>query len=436
MPVEDGDDLPAGIAENRGKGQRNGIMERDAGAGIIVDKDSNMSNVNPEQGGLQVAAAEVLAAELDSAVPVAEAESQALAQRADQLVEQLLSASASGDPAPARGAVENMGRDVQARAARQSRLLEEPVHRLASRAEDGGPVANALVDLKVQVESLDPARVDLSPGWFSRLAGYLPFVGTPLKRYFSRYESASTVIAAIVESLEQGREQLRRDNITLQADQKDMRENGRQLSRAVALGEQIDARLSRALERDIDPQDPRHRFVQEELLFPLRQRIQDMQQQLAVNQQGVLTTEVIVRNNRELIRGVDRATQVTVNALRIAVTLAMALANQRIVLDKIDAVNKTTDTLIAGTAQRLRQQGAEIHTRAASTQLDMEVLRQAFVDINASLEDIARFRREALPGMADSIQKMAVLTRKGDDALSQLEQAEASRSALAIDLNP
>lgn len=244
------------------------------------------------------------------------------------------------------------------------------------------------------------------------------------------------MIAAIVESLEQGREQLRRDNITLQADQQDMRENGRQLSRAVALGEQIDARLSRALERDIDPQDPRHRFVQEELLFHLRQRIQDMQQQLAVNQQGVLTTEVIVRNNRELIRGVDRATQVTVNALRIAVTLAMALANQRIVLDKIDAVNKTTDTLIAGTAQRLRQQGAEIHTRAASTQLDMEVLRQAFVDINASLEDIARFRREALPGMADSIQKMAVLTRKGDDALSQLEQAEASRSALAIDLNP
>ncbi len=413
MPVEDGDDLPAGIAENRGKGQRNGIMERDAGAGIIVDKDSNMSNVNPDQGGLQVAAPDALAAELNSAVPVAEDESQALAQRADQLVEQLLSASASGDPVPARGAVENMGRDVQARAARQSRLLEEPVHRLASRAEDGGPVANALVDLKVQVESLDPARVDLSPGWFSRLAGYLPFVGTPLKRYFSRYESASTVIAAIVESLEQGREQLRRDNITLQADQQDMRENGRQLSRAVALGEQIDARLSRALERDIDPQDPRHRFVQEELLFPLRQRIQDMQQQLAVNQQGVLTTEVIVRNNRELIRGVDRGLNVTLSALRVAVTVALALSNQKLVLDHIDALNDTTNEMIAGTAQALRQQGVTIQQRAASAQLDMQVLEQAFVEMQGALDDLSNFRQQALPVMQEQIQRMQALNTKG-----------------------
>ncbi len=73
--------------------------------------------------------------------------------------------------------------------------------------------------------------------------------------------------------------------------------------------------------------------MQNDLLFPLRQRIQDLQQQLPVNQQGLLTTELVIRNNRELIRGVNRALNVTVYALQVAATSALALANQKIVLE-------------------------------------------------------------------------------------------------------
>jgi uncharacterized protein YaaN involved in tellurite resistance len=60
----------------------------------------------------------------------------------------------------------------------------------------------------------------------------------------------------------------------------------------------------------------------------------DLQQQLVVNQQGVLSIDLIMRNNVELTRGVDRAINVTVSALQVAVTLALALANQRITLEK------------------------------------------------------------------------------------------------------
>jgi uncharacterized protein YaaN involved in tellurite resistance len=120
----------------------------------------------------------------------------------------------------------------------------------------------------------------------------------------------------------------------------------------------IDQKLSYSLEREVPADDPRYAFIQEELLFPLRQRIQDLQQQLAVNQQGVLAIELIVRNNKELIKGVDRAVNVTINALNVAVTVALALANQKIVLDKIQAVNVVTDRLIAQTAATLRSQAA------------------------------------------------------------------------------
>ena len=76
-------------------------------------------------------------------------------------------------------------------------MLQAPIRDLSQRGEDGGEIGNALVDLKLKVEELDPAGFDFQPGWFTRTLGVLPFVGTPLKRYFSQYESAQTVIDAI-----------------------------------------------------------------------------------------------------------------------------------------------------------------------------------------------------------------------------------------------
>ncbi|MGO1541508.1 MAG: toxic anion resistance protein [Luteimonas sp.] len=378
--------------------------------------------------------AELMAARSGSDAASQDAHQQ-LAQQAEDVVARLLETDA-GDARSrhaGRDAIQGLGHDQQVQVARKSALLAAPIRTLADQSDDGGPIARALVDLKLEVEALDPARVDFSPGWFARMVGWLPFVGTPIKRYFSRYESAATTIDAIVSSLNRGREQLQRDSITLQADQEDMRDSAQGLSRAIALAQEIDRRLETRL-ADLSRDDPRHGFVEQELLFPLRQRNQDLQQQLAVAQQGVLTTELIVRNNRELIRGVDRATNVTVNALQVAVTLALALANQKVVLKKIEAINTSTDSLIAGTATRLREQGVAIHRQAASTQLDVETLKQAFVDIRAALDDVAQFRAQALPDMARNIAQMDELTAQSREAIERIDQAHQSRPALNMDL--
>ncbi|MGD9215432.1 MAG: toxic anion resistance protein, partial [Desulfobacteraceae bacterium] len=207
------------------------------------------------------------------------------------------------------------------------------------------------------------------------------------------------------------------------------------LQKTIELGMLIDNKFSYALERDISTQDPKKRFIDDEILFPLRQRIQDLQQQLAVNQQGVLAIEIIVRNNKELIKGVDRGINVTVNALNVAVTVALALANQKIVLDKIDAVNKTTNRLIAQTAAQLRTQGAEIHKQASSTQLDMETLKKAFVDINAALDDISSFRKKALPQMAGTIIEMDALTKATDAAIQRMEEGTKMEPVISLDID-
>lgn len=357
----------------------------------------------------------------------------------DKLADEYASRLVALDPSDAnakdeaKDAVEDMGRSLQREAARRSQMLQQPIKALSEHGGEGGPVGNALIELKMKVEELDPNRFDFSPGWFTRLLGMLPGVGTPIKRYFTRFESAQTVIDAIIRSLENGRDQLRRDNVTLREDQRAMRELTETLARQVQLAQLLDQKLEYRLTREIPASDPRHKFIQEELLFPLRQRIMDLQQQLAVNQQGVLAVAIVMRNNSELIRGVDRSLDVTVSALQVAVTVALGLANQKIVLDKVSALNQTTSDLISGTAKRLRTQGAEIHAQAAGSMIDLGALKSAFADINVAMDEIARFRQDALPKMAQAILEFDELTSAGEKSIRKLEQAERAAPRLKLE---
>lgn len=393
-----------------------------------------------EKDPLTIPGIDALRADLDMSLPTTieaeDAAEPALDQQADGLVDQLMQIDTGDAEArdEARLAVEAMGLGAQKDAAHRSAMLNEPLKTLATRAEDGGDVAKSLIDLRIKVEDLDPGGVDFEQGWFMRLIGSIPGIGTPMKRYFSRYESASPVIDAIIRSLNNGKDQLKRDNLTLTEDQKQMRRAGFSLEQAIKLGQILDHKLEYKLSREIPADDPRTKFVQEDLLFPLRQRIQDLQQQLLVNQQGYLTIEMIVRNNRELMRGVDRAVNVTVNALQVAVTLAMALAHQKVTLEKIQAVTQTTNSLLSSTAERLKTQGVEIQKQASATALDMDVLKQAFSDINEALEDVSRYRQEALPQMANSILEMDQMASQAEEAIQRAEKSHQVGSRLSIEV--
>ncbi|MFN2332553.1 MAG: toxic anion resistance protein, partial [Halomonas sp.] len=92
--------------------------------------------------------------------------------------------------------------------------------------------------------------------------------------------NAQQALDAIIEELKGGRDMLHRDNLTLSDDQQALGEILRELNRQIALGRLIDRRLQDDIAAR-DAEDPRRRFLEEELLFPLRQRIVDLQQQLA-----------------------------------------------------------------------------------------------------------------------------------------------------------
>ena len=149
-----------------------------------------------------------------------------------------------------------------------------------------------------------------------------------------------------------------------------------------------------------------------------------MQQMIVVNQQGIVAMEVIRRNNKELIRGVDRAKNVTITALRTAVMVASALYSQKIVLSKIEKLNEATSNIISSTGRMLKEQGAAVQKQATESTISPDVLKQAFQDAIAAIEDISTFKQEALPKMAETVAQFKELAETGEKEIARLERSQ------------
>lgn len=321
-------------------------------------------------------------------------------------------------------AVEGLGMEETRKSTRRNEILGTRVRDLSQGGGEGGTVANDLAELSMKMRDLDPSGIDFAKK--GPLGGFF----NPVRRYFEKYRTADAEIADIVKSLDKGKRILQNDNKTLQLEADDMRQLTKDLNQRIAMAIDLDAYLTDQVEqKNMAGDDPELvKFVEEEVLFPLRQRIQDLQQLQLVNQQGILAMDVVRRNNMELIRAVNRAQSVTVASLRVAVTVAGALYNQQIVLSKIEALNETTNNMISATSQMLKQQGVAIQKQATSTAVSPETLKKAFEDTFEALDDISNYRRQALPQMADTIQTFREMADEGEGRLRQMEEGDASTS--------
>ena len=191
---------------------------------------------------------------------------------------------------------------------------------------------------------------------------------------------------------------------------------------AQKLDEGLAARIAQ-----IEATDPeRAKELKDDLLFPVRQKHQDLLTQLAVSVQGYLALDLIRRNNLELIKGVDRATTTTVSALRTAIIVAQALADQKLVLDQITALNTTTGNIIESTSEMLRQQSGEVMEQAAST-IEIAKLQKAFDNIYATMDEIDGFRVKALDSMSQTIETLTTELDKAQTYVDRVRERDARR---------
>ena len=371
-----------------------------------------------------VAAVEPAAAR--TVVPVDHDAREQLERQADAFAASLLAVDVqSPDFAGKVGSVTSMGdREIRESASVSNRMLQRPVKAMESGLFDQrSPVARGLIDLRNTIEELDPGKQgDLfSP---RKLLGMIPF-GSKLRDYFDRYQSSQAHLNTILTSLYSGQDELRKDNAAIEQEKVNLWTAMGRLQQYALMAERLDDTLSERIAA-LESGDPeRAKRLREDVLFYVRQKHQDLLTQLAVSVQGYLALDLVRKNNVELIKGVDRATTTTVAALRTAVMVAQALANQKLVLDQISALNTTTSNLIESTSELLRQQTGRVHEQAASSTIELDKLRRAFANIYATMDSIDDYKRQALDSMRATVE---VLQTEVGKAQSYLEKASSTPS--------
>jgi uncharacterized protein YaaN involved in tellurite resistance len=365
---------------------------------------------------------------------VDEAALPALDEKVDAYLDSLLAEQPRSPGFAAKAAdVRAMGdEDIRAAAESSNRLLNQPVRALHEGGlSEGSTVGRTLLDLRRTVEELDPKEATGS----KRLLGMIPF-GDRVTDYFRRYQSAQTHLNGILHALREGQDELGRDNAALNLEKQQLWVSMGRLNQYVYVSERLDARLAARVSELGATDAERARALRDDVLFYVRQKHQDLLTQLAVSIQNYLAIDVVIRNNIELMKGVDRASTTTVSALRTAVIVAQALSSQKLVLDQISALNTTTSGMIERTSEMLRDNSVEIQQQAATATIGLPQLQAAFANIYATMDAIDSFKAEALDTMATTIGTLETEVAKSRSYLERVERQDGRVARGALDLGP
>ena len=312
-----------------------------------------------------------------------------------------------------------------------ARISDQTRGNLASFQGKDKVVYDILNALGEQVNNLNPRN--FKPSFFDKLFGRGQ---NSMAKYFSRFKEGRLVLDDLLKSLEESKQGLLNDNVALEMEVSKNSELAQALSERLRVASEANDYLEAKLQQVVnapeqleapegaqsqnqdeevivaevtkDPININTENIEEirnQILFPLKQKILDLQQLVLVHKQGAVALRTLISNNKELANSVERTKSLTLNALNVAIIVAQGLDQQKRVLSAVQDINKQTGDLIAHTSQNLRDQGRQIQEGASNAMLDMEQLKKSFDDVIGAMEDMKNFKLESLPKMQENIRQ-------------------------------
>lgn len=296
-------------------------------------------------------------------------------------------------------------------------------------SSEGNEIATSLKALRSKVKDLDPSQYDPDASKFKRII-MSPLnklgIGKRIENAAQEYRTAETQLKEIQQALFNGKDSLLKDNASITLERDSMRKSMRNLEQYVYVIGQLDNRIEERLVH-LETEDPmKAKDIKNEILFPLRQKKQDILQHMAVSMQGFMALQVIQQNNNELIKGVDRTTSTTMAGLRTSIMIAEALNTQRSVLEQVKATNAMNEHFIAKNAQSLKENGDLIQRQAVEATVSIETWRKAFDDTFQALDKMDKYREEALPKMKETLDNLEKTISHAKSYMDQRQQNAAS----------
>ncbi|MBE7367324.1 toxic anion resistance protein [Ramlibacter pallidus] len=290
----------------------------------------------------------------------------------------------------------------------------------------------AIQDMRQQLDELNPGRQgDLFQP--QKLLGLIPY-GNKLQAYFRRYQSASGQLQKTMQQLYAARDDMQRDVVDLEATRTKLWDAMQKLTAAIHFAETLDGRLAQKVEAMKATDATRAKALEQEVLFYVRQNLQDMLTQQAVCTNGYLALDVLKKTGREMMNGCSRVATSGMSALAVAQTVARATGNQIKVMEMLSGVNASIEGLIAETGRQLNTHVDKTTQFAQNPVIGIEKLKEMFDQTYKAMDAMDNFRSKAIEVMGQNniiIQEQLAKADQYVDRLRQQQAREATRSAVS-----
>ena len=285
----------------------------------------------------------------------------------------------------------------------------------------------AVREMRGHLDALNPGKEGdlLQP---QKLLGLIPY-GSKLQGYFRKFQNAGEQMQKSMQKLYAARDDMQRDVVEIEATRGKMWDGMQKLAAAAQFAESLDSKLAGKVD-GIKATDPeRAKALEQEVLFYVRQNLQDILTQQAVCTNGYLALDVLKKTGREMMNGCSRVATTGMSALAVAQTVARATGNQIKVMEMLTGVNSTIENLISETGRQLNSHVEKTTQFASNPLVGIEKMKEMFDQTFKAMDAMDTFRSKMIDVMGQNNTILQEQLARADQYIDRVRQKKAREVA-------
>jgi uncharacterized protein YaaN involved in tellurite resistance len=233
-----------------------------------------------------------------------------------------------------------------------SNRLKNPLEKLMREAQGGDKVTRLLSELQIIVLKIKPPKPSLWGNFMNMFKLLFSLKESTWHIWIEDYPTHKQQILKITENLESHKRQLKRDNLLFFTDKNSLDSHMQMLESSFDMICYLEKTSSHETAHNNKLRTDTKQLLVDELLPAMHLRLVELQQQLLIARQSVLTMDLFIRQNESQIRGIDQALYTTTSVIEVTASIyALKQAEKSGQSLKID---KQSNNSIAD-KQRLKQ---------------------------------------------------------------------------------
>lgn len=201
--------------------------------------------------------------------------------------------------------------------------LKHPLEKLIRETETGEVITKSLRELQTTILKIKPPKQTLWGKFLNMFTLLFSLKESTWHIWVEAYPTHKKKILKITKNLEGYKRQLNHDNSSLLNDKMALQNLVIELEHSFDTLSFFDKKASDETQTNLEINSDTRALLSDNLIPAMHERLIELQQQLVIARQSVMTWDLFIRQNKSQIKLIDKAVHTTVNAIKVTASIYM-----------------------------------------------------------------------------------------------------------------